>query len=94
MSSAYIVHRPGKPFDYLVVVDVRDYVSHNADWDARHAEHPEAASNASLIAASPELLQALKAILDGAEGQSAHAGMSWQQCATIARAAISKALGK
>lgn len=51
-------------------------------------------AHARLIAAAPEMLLALEAILAGAEGQGAHVWMSWSMAATIARDAIKRARGK
>lgn len=49
------------------------------------------AANASLIAAAPDLLEALQALMDD---NSALDGMYWADCCDKARAAIAKATGE
>lgn len=81
----------GRPLDYwTVTAKDRDlWICASPEWDPEHDE--ESTANARLIAAAPELLEALQKIVAAADGEG------WSQLdATLAnaRAAIAKARGE
>jgi hypothetical protein len=58
MSAAYIIADPENDRE-IVRVDVSDFEP-SGEWEANHAEHPEAKKVAALIAAAPDLRAGLE----------------------------------
>ena len=80
--------------------DVGGHPDHNAGLSAAVYSGPDCAANARLIAAAPELLEALERTMNRLECVTRDAGLVWREWSgvedtlTAARAAIAKARGQ
>jgi len=87
-------HTPG-PWTVHTNFATATYTVFDADGNYGETDADTLIANAALIAAAPELLTALRAILDDASSTHPKFTLDYkvQQCVGIARAAISRATG-
>ena len=86
MSGSYAI-LCGEKWKEVAEVDQNQYGQKSCDWDFRSQE---AEANARLIAAAPELLEALRVILDSVDAHKVRLDIYELE---LARAAIAKATG-
>jgi hypothetical protein len=87
-------HTPGPWTVYEAGFSVADAWGHVLSTDVEGRMPEEAAANARLIAAAPELLAALEALLSVYQGFAPWEGEVERQAEIKARAAIAKARGE
>ena len=78
---------------YIGVKGHMSYIGECSDQNGNWTNEPMAVANARLIAAAPELLEALKDATEGLEIASAGGGVDFYAYAKTARAAINKVEG-
>lgn len=85
-------HLTGFPLQISTAPDVNGFGMPIADCSKRNLP-AEALANARLIAAAPDLLEALKAMIAVWEGPRERAAMGFAQTVNLARAALAKVEG-